>query len=47
MTSAGTPSRCPPNSTWADPLDVESVASTMFMAGDPMNPATKRFTGWS
>ena len=29
------------------PFDVEIVASTMFMAGEPMNPATKRFTGWS
>src|SRR4029453_10158224 len=40
-------SRSPPNSTTPDPSEMESFASTMFMAGEPMKPATKRLFGWS
>ena len=47
ITSSGSSSRCPPNSRVPEPLDLDIVACTMFIAGEPMNPATNRFTGRS
>ena len=47
VASSATLSLNPANSTEADPLLWARFASTMFMAGDPMNPATNRLTGWS
>ena len=43
--ASSTLSRKPPNSTNIAPSELASVPSTMFMAGDPMNPATNRFDG--
>ena len=36
-----------PASTARVPFDFDSVASSMFIAGLPMKPPTKRLTGWS
>ena len=46
-TEASTRSRCLPKPANQLPSACSRVASTMFMAGDPMNPATKMFRGWS
>ena len=46
-TSSGISSAKPPNSTASEPFERVRSASTMFIAGEPMNPATNRFSGWS
>ena len=46
-TSSGISNENPPNVTTQEPFSRARSASTMFMAGEPMKPATNRFSGWS